>query len=218
VTADGPDLVVPGAGVRLVFVRHGETPSNVRHLLDTLPPGPGLTAKGLRQADGLPDRLAEEKIQAVYASVSLRAQQTALPLATRHDLPVAVADGTHEIYVGELEGSGDAASRQQFEDIYARWHFGELDQPMPGGETGRQALSRFLAAARQAVEGAVAGSVVMVSHGAMLRLVAAHLSSNVDSARAQATNLPNTGVIVLEPAPSMSTGWRCVQWDDLLPE
>ncbi len=63
--------------MRLLLVRHGETPSNVHHLLDTAVPGPALTELGEAQAAALPEALAGEVIEAVYASPLLRARLTA---------------------------------------------------------------------------------------------------------------------------------------------
>lgn len=214
-TAGDLTLAVPTADLRLVLVRHAQTPSNVRHALDTALPGPGLTDKGRHQAVLLADRLATEKIHSVHASRALRAQETARPLAARHDLAVTVADGAHEISVGSLEGATDIASRRVFEGVYAKWLAGNLDEPMPQGETGRQALARFLPAVHQALDGACAGAVVVVSHGALLRLAAAHLACNITDSRDTVRHLPNTGVIVLEPAPATGTGWRCAGWDGL---
>lgn len=212
-SSDGLALPAAAEGVRLVLARHGQTPSNLRMVLDTVPPGPGLTEDGHQQARDLAERLANEKVVSVTASRALRAQQTALPLANRHGLAVNVIDGTHEIYVGDLEGLGDDTARTRFEAVYAQWHAGEIDASMPGGETGRQALARFLAAARQAVDGVSAGSVVLVSHGAMLRLVAGRLAPNVSGANA--AYLPNTGLIALETTRESPTGWHCVSWDGL---
>src|SRR5437763_9399853 len=101
-----------------------------------------------------------------------------------------------EVYDGELEGPTEALARQRFDDVYAGWHFGKLDEPMPGGETGRQALTRFFAAARQTMNGTTAGSIVLVSHGAMLWLVAGHLAHNVDAVPANSSYLPNTRTFV----------------------
>ena len=46
--------------MRLLLIRHGQTPSNVLGALDTLVPGPGLTPLGLEQAAAIPDALAGE--------------------------------------------------------------------------------------------------------------------------------------------------------------
>ncbi|WP_243790834.1 histidine phosphatase family protein [Saccharopolyspora gloriosae] len=202
-------------GLRLVLVRHGQTPSNVRGVLDTAPPGPGLTELGARQAEDLAERLATEKVLSVHASRALRAQQTALPAATRHGLDVRIADGTHEIFVGDLEGLGDEHSRELFDEIYASWHHGEPDRPMPGGETGTQALTRFFDSAQPVLDDVTTGSVVLVSHGAMVRLVASRLAGEISARRSSEAYLPNTGIIVLEADSGTKTGWRCIEWDDL---
>ncbi|MEB3369466.1 histidine phosphatase family protein [Saccharopolyspora mangrovi] len=205
-------------GVRLVLARHGQTPANVAKLLDTVPPGPGLTELGAQQAEALAERLAagEDKIVSVRASHARRAQETAEPVARRLGLPLQLVEGTHEVFVGELEGLGGPAL-EIFDDVYARWHGRDLDVPMPGGgESGRDAITRFLAGARSALSGVSAGAVVMVSHGAMLRLVAGVLVDEVTGAEADSLHLPNTGLIVIESDPATRTGWRCVTWDGLL--
>ncbi|WP_246868966.1 histidine phosphatase family protein [Saccharopolyspora sp. ASAGF58] len=210
----GFELEAP-TGLRLILARHGQTLANVRQELDTLPPGPGLTELGERQAARLAERLAGEKIISIHASRALRAQQTAQPLAQRHRLPVEIVEGTHEIYVGELEGRGDSEALRVFDDVYESWHEGRIDIPMPDGETGREALTRFVGGARSAIDGAGDGAVALVSHGAMLRLAACAIAANVDAAHANARHLPNTGVIVLEADPDVRTGWRCLSWDGL---
>lgn len=211
---DGLELTAP-AGLRLILARHGQTPANVAQILDTLPPGPGLTELGRTQASGLAERLAEEKIVAVHASRALRAQETAAPLARLHGLDVRIAEGTHEIYVGDLEARGGPEALGVFDAIYERWHLGEHDLAMPGGETAREAATRFVEGARTAIEGVDAGAVVMVSHGAMLRVAARTLVDAVPGEVANAKHLPNTGLIVLESTPDTKTGWTCHTWDGI---
>lgn len=208
-------LVPPAAGLRLILARHGQTPSNVHRILDTRPPGPALTGTGRVQADQLADRFAREKLTAVYASEAVRAQQTAAPLARRHQLDVEVVRGVHEVFVGDLEGSQEHGSRDVFDRIYADWHHGRLDVPMPGGESGRDALTRFMAAVQPLVDSASDGSITLVSHGAMLRLAAIQLVADVDPEQAYVARLPNAGAIVLESDLDAATGWRCAQWDGL---
>lgn len=67
--------------MRLLLIRHGQTPANVRGELATARPGPGLTALGRRQALAIPDAVAGEQIAAIYVSPLVRTGETAAPLA-----------------------------------------------------------------------------------------------------------------------------------------
>ena len=50
-------------------------------------------------------------------------------------MPVSEVTGIHEVQVGELENRSDDDAVAEFDAIYQRWHEGERDVPMPGGET-----------------------------------------------------------------------------------
>lgn len=193
--------------MRLLLVRHGETASNIDRKLDTAMPGPPLTELGHKQARELADTLAaSEDISAVYASIGLRAQQTALPTAERFGLSVQILQGVHEIQVGSLEGRNDPEAYQTYLDTVIKWAEGELDVPFPGGgETGRQVLDRFLGAIDSIRQD---GTVMVVTHGGAGRMGALALASNVPVELAE-NLLPNTGVVVLE---SEGDGWVCRSW------
>jgi broad specificity phosphatase PhoE len=196
--------------VRLILVRHGETASNVKMVLDSLPPGPPLTDAGVAQAAALAEQLAAEPVAAVYASTAVRAQQTAAPVAAAHGLEVEVVDGVHEIFCGDLEGRHDREAFEIFIATLKQWAAGGLDVPLPGGESGSQVLDRYLAAVDGiAAKHADGDTVVLVSHGGSLRLCALALARNVGPAQAQAGLVPNTGRVVLERA---GDGWRCTSW------
>ncbi|MGW0519840.1 histidine phosphatase family protein [Crossiella sp. NPDC003009] len=201
------------SSLRLMLVRHGQTPANVRHALDSKPPGPPLTAEGRRQADKLAEELATEPVTAVYASVAVRAQMTAAPVALRHGVPVRVIEGVHETQVGpELEGRNDDAAIREFSRVVDRWLDGDLAGSAPGGETGFQVVERFSAAVRQIAAEHSDGVVVLVSHGAAIRLMAVHLLDGSTDVLAGHPYLPNTGRVVLEADPDSSGGWRFVEW------
>jgi len=76
---------------------------------------PPLSDDGVRQANLLADYLASEKIDAIYASPLLRAQETAQPLAVRIEREIILDEGVAEfdqhsseyIPVEELKASGD---------------------------------------------------------------------------------------------------------------
>lgn len=199
-------------GLRLMLVRHGQTDSNVRLALDSAPPGGPLTEQGRRQAEELADSLAAEPVTAVYASVAIRAQQTAQPVAERHGLTVEVVKGVHEVSMGDLEGNTDRDSVRVFMDVFASWATGGLDRSMPGGETGQEAIDRFLTVVADLRERHSDGTVVLVSHGAMIRLIAPVLASNLHTAASELALLGNTGRVVLDEDDTTPTGWRCVEW------
>ncbi|MFF9111495.1 MULTISPECIES: histidine phosphatase family protein [unclassified Streptomyces] len=198
--------------MRLLLVRHAETPSNVDHLLDTAVPGPGLTALGARQAAALPDALAAEDIGALYASTLVRAQLTAAPLAAARGLDVRVRDGIREIAAGDLEMlPGDSEQGALYMKTAFAWAAGDTALRMPGGESGDEVLARFDAVVAEAARTG-AGTVALVSHGAVIRMWTAARGKGVDIPFAAAHPLRNTGVVALEGSPQ--AGWTVLTWAD----
>jgi len=198
--------------MRLILVRHGETPSNVVSRLDTAVPGPGLTDLGRRQAAALPDALAEEDIEAVYASTLVRTQLTAAPLAAARGLDVIVRDGIREVSAGDLEGeAGDSERGRLYLRTVLAWAAGDLAlrMPGPGGESGAEALARYDAVVAEAAAGG-AETVAMVSHGAAIRLWTAVRAHNLDADFAAAHPLRNTGVVILDGSPA--DGFKALSW------
>lgn len=196
--------------MRLLLIRHGETPTNVGYLLDTAVPGPGLTALGERQAAALPAALAGEDIGAVFASTLVRTQLTAAPLAAAHGLDVLVRDGIREISAGDLEMlPGDSEGARLYMTTVFAWADGETGLRIPGGESGEEALARYDAVVAEAAALGT-GTVALVSHGAAIRMWTAARAANVDVPFAAAHPLRNTGVVALEGSPA--AGWKALTW------
>jgi len=203
--------------MRLLLIRHGQTPSNVGNHLDTARPGAGLTALGLEQAAALPRLLADEPIGALYASTLVRTQLTGQPLAEERGLEIAVRDGIREIEAGSLEMADDVLSIRRYMTTVIAWSSGRLATRMPGVESdGRDFLDRFDAVVAEAVEtgaaagGSVPGAVALVSHGAAIRTWCAQRAENLDGDFAARHEMPNTGVVVLEGEPG--GGWKALSW------
>ncbi|WP_340374779.1 histidine phosphatase family protein [Streptomyces sp. SS7] len=195
--------------MRLLLVRHGQTPTNVRHLLDTAAPGPGLTALGERQAAALVDALADEDLDAVYASTLVRTRLTAAPLAAARGLAVHVRDGIREVFAGDLEmRPGESAEAALYMRTVFAWAAGDLDLRMPGGESGAEFLARYDAVVAEAAAGASAAA--LVGHGAAIRAWTAARARNVDVPFAAAHRLANTGTVILEGDPA--SGWQVLTW------
>ncbi|AZG46887.1 histidine phosphatase family protein [Gordonia insulae] len=197
---------------RLHLVRHGETTSNVMRRLDTALPGAALTDFGVRQGVrfALEHPIAEPAI--LVSSQARRAQQTAELMGSVWGVEPAVADGIHEVQVGELEDRFDDDAHEVFKDVVDRWHRGELEARIPGGESLAMVYDRYLPVIDELSGRHLAGEdprdVYVVSHGAAIRLIAARLAG-VDPTFAASTHLRNTGSIELEYVDGL---WRLLRW------
>lgn len=192
--------------MRLILIRHGETQSNVEHLLDTAHPGAPLTENGLRQADALVEALEHEGIDALYVSTLTRAQQTGAPLAAQRGLPATVVDGIHEISAGVEEMSPDWGT---YVGTLNAWAPDNMDVGLEGGETAREFMTRFTTAI-SAIEAEGHRRVAVVSHGAALRVWA--LAQDPSVAGPNADMLRNTQWIVLNG--STASGWSVERWGE----
>lgn len=202
--------------MRLLLVRHGQTTANVDFLLDTAVPGAELTELGRRQAAALPEALADEDIEALYASTLIRTQHTAAPLAAARGLDVLVRDGIRELSAGDLEMlPGDSEPGHTYMRIVFAWAAGDTGLRMPGGESGAEALARYDGVIAEAVDSG-ARTVALVSHGAAIRMWTAARAANVDVSFAAARPLDNTGVVILEGSPA--DGWKALSWAGALVE
>ena len=200
--------------MRLVLIRHGHTSANESRLLDTGVPGADLDETGRRQAEDLVGRLADEPVDAVYASNLSRARQTAAPLAADRGLTVTVLPGLREIIAGDEEMLDWGAD--QYALAIQSWGRGRWDVSTAGGESGFEFLARFDAAVGEIAAGGHAAAA-LVSHGAALRVWCSHrVAGFLDAIGAGAlAGFENTGFAVAERDPD--TGWRLIRLDGVHP-
>ena len=195
--------------MRLLLIRHGQTPANVRGELDTAHPGPGLTALGHRQAAAIPSALAGETIDAIFVSTLVRTQLTAAPLAAARGIEPQILDGVHEIEAGLMEMATDHASYKAYLETAFAWGLGDRRVVMPGGTDGFAFFERFDASVRQ-IGASGAETAVLVSHGAAIRVWVAAAASNIAPTFSADQDLDNTALVTLEGSPS--EGWQLVSW------
>lgn len=202
---------------KLVLVRHGETEGNVARILDTQVPGLPLTERGVAQAKAFGATLIRPP-RVLVSSEALRARQTASHIEAATGTTAQVLDHLYEVQVGELHGRSDRAAHELFQQIYRGWHLGELDTRTPGGESGREVLDRFvpiLATLRERYfTGDEDGDVVVVNHGAAMRLVGNALAG-VAPPFTTNNHLDNTETIEL--VPTEDGGWECLRWGRFTP-
>ena len=202
----------------LHLIRHGQTTSNVMARLDTRPPGTGLTDFGARQAVRFGLLHPDVRPAALYSSVARRARETAQLIGSVWGVDAQTAEGIHEVQVGSMEDRNDDRSVRAFRDLIADWFDGYTDRRVGDSESLDDVFARYLPAieglAERHLDGPDAtGDVYVVSHGAAIRLVAAHLG-DVDRGFAHDNGLPNTASVELA---RVDGGWRCVHWGGVDP-
>ena len=195
--------------MRLLLIRHGQTPANVRGELDTGRPGPGLTALGRTQAAAIPAALAGQKIDALFASTLVRTQQTGAPLARARGLRVTTLAGVHEIEAGDREKASDDDSYRVYLETCMAWGLGQRDRIMPGATDGHRFFERFDSSIAQ-VSASGASVAAVVSHSAAMRVWIAGTARNIEPAFAARQELDNTSMVVLDGSPA--DGWELVTW------
>lgn len=198
--------------MRLLLVRHGQTPSNVIGSLDTLIPGPELTSLGQEQAEALPAAFEKEHIEGVYVSELQRTHHTAAPLARALGLEPVPLVGLNEIHAGGLQGRTDLESALVYRGATQAWLQGRLETRMPEAEDGQTFLARYDAAIDEIESRHAPGSTVaVVSHGGAIRVWAGSRAGNLPWEFCAANHLANTGLVVLEGG--REAGWIALSWN-----
>jgi probable phosphoglycerate mutase len=154
--------------IRLVLWRHGQTQWNVDGRFQGQSDIP-LDAVGEQQAERAARLLAGLRPDAIVSSDLVRAMATAAPLARLTGLTVTTDKDLRERFGGLWEGLTDTEIRTRYPAEHAAW------MP-PGGESSAVVAERAGAALERIGAGMVPGTlVVVVSHGAAIRLGAARL-------------------------------------------
>jgi 2,3-bisphosphoglycerate-dependent phosphoglycerate mutase len=119
--------------LHLILVRHGETEWNAQRRYQGQSNVP-LSALGRRQAECVAERLASQKIDAVYASDLERAWETATIIAAKHRLQVFSEPRLRELKFGVLEGLTFDEAQAQYPDMITAW-LEDFNRPPQGAET-----------------------------------------------------------------------------------
>src|SRR3954449_12630193 len=134
-----------------------------------------LSDEGRAQTQRLAERLAPERINAIFASPMGRTVETARILALPHDLEVHRRDGLREISHGRWE----QMTRQQVEEKYpqeaAEWEKDPYTFAPEGGESGLAVTARALPVLIQIVREHPNQNILIVSHKATIRLLLSSL-------------------------------------------
>jgi broad specificity phosphatase PhoE len=171
------------------FVRHGESEANRAHRFSGRTDSP-LTDRGRVQATEVAAALQDTAFDRIVATPLSRSLDTALVIARRRKMPVDVVSDLIEIDVGERTGATFDEIRglpEWSDEGFVAW---------PGGETLEQVLERALRAMRRIHRENDGGTVLVIGHGGVTRIVVSHflgILPNLDRSPGG-----NTSVTVIE--------------------
>jgi broad specificity phosphatase PhoE len=183
-----------------ILVRHGQTALNAARIFQ--PADTPLSALGMAQAQAVAKRLAGQPVAAIVSSDLARAAQTAAAIGQACGLAVEHTPLLQERNFGELRGQP-----------YDTLGFNAID--MAAAPAGGESMADVQARAQQAWHflqarrAALAGPLVVVSHGAFLRALMQWLALPGVHAKFQ---LDNTAVSELSQAtPHLPMALNCTQ-------
>jgi probable phosphoglycerate mutase len=159
---------------RVFLIRHGATTLSAEDRFagstDVL-----LSDEGREQAALLGQRLASEKLAAIYCSPMKRTRETAELVVRPHGLAPIVRDGLREIDHGHWEQMRRSEVERTFPAEYSAWETDPVSFAPQGGESGLAVMARALPVLREAVLAHADRTIAIVSHKATLRLAIASL-------------------------------------------
>jgi alpha-ribazole phosphatase/probable phosphoglycerate mutase len=161
---------------RLWLIRHGEPVPDVRGRcygrLDV-----SLSPEGRRQIESVAERLAQEPLAAIYASPRKRALESAEIIATPHSCGIQTEDNLCEIDFGDFEGRTYDEISQRYPEIYRQWMERPTEVEFPHGESFSKLHARVTHALAVLMDRHSGQSVVLVTHGGVIRIVLADVLS-----------------------------------------
>ena len=151
----------------LIVVRHGETVWNEKGLIqgdiDT-----ELSPLGIRQAEAIAERLAGEKITAIYSSDLKRAYKTAEYLAAKTGHKIITDSRLRERCLGIFQSLTMDEVEQKYPDEFNLYKTAGPDYIVPEGESRRQQFERAIECIQEIVERHTGGRIFVVAHGGVL--------------------------------------------------
>jgi len=127
------------------------------------------------QAERLADRLAEEKIDAIYTSKLRRALATAEIIASHHQMEVISCPELFEINFGKVEGLTFNEIGQRYPELVKTWPTRDPSFRFPEGESISDLNRRVMRFLPRLDKHAPEDAILVVAHSGVLRLIICHL-------------------------------------------
>ncbi|MFL9924663.1 histidine phosphatase family protein [Herbaspirillum lusitanum] len=180
----------------ILLIRHGETDWNVDKRLQGHIDIP-LNAAGVRQVQALSAALAQEPLDAIFASDLQRARDTALGVAEVAGLQVQTDLGLRERCYGAFEGLRHVDIEARYPEAYRVWKAREPDARYPAGERIAETMREFYQRSVDAVQRLVTSGnyqrIAIVTHGGVLECMH-HWSSQTHFAQPRTFDIYNASI------------------------
>lgn len=183
----------------LYIVRHAQTDWNAQGKIQGSADRP-LDEVGRAQAHSVGKELANLRPHAIYSSPLLRARQTAEQIAAFHACEIQLEKGLREAsYGGAVEGITVAEFRERFKSgieqklklpLKLQWAYKHAHD----AESCDEIMARALPALHQIAEKHTDQTVIVVSHGFVIRTLISYLAQVTD----EHVRVPNCSVVIVE--------------------
>lgn len=155
---------------RLLLVRHGITEFNSTRRFSGYS-DPEMSTAGYEQVERLCDRLANEKIDAVYSSDLKRALVTAEVISSGREVDIVACPELREMNYGDAEGLTFQEISSRYPDVAKLIANFNLELKFPGGESFRGFIERTSKFLDRLNEHAPSESILVVAHSGPLRVL-----------------------------------------------
>ncbi len=155
----------------LLLIRHAHTDAAGKRLTGWSR-GVHLNARGQQEAEALADRLDGVPIDAIYSSPLERCRETVAPLARRRGLSIAARRGLLEVDYGDW--TGKTISQLRRTRLWRSVQHVPSTVRFPAGESFLEVQARAVAELDRIADAHPSGTVAVVTHADVLRLLIAH--------------------------------------------
>lgn len=193
----------------LYIIRHCQSMGNIQHRFQGRYDAP-VSPDGEKQLDLLSLRFRNVQLDAVYTSPLFRALRTAEAVNRFHGLPIQKRDGLLELDVGEMENLELSEIGIKFPEVAKNWDQSPDLCEFPGGETMKEAYVRANRAIDEIVSENPGKTVVVVTHGGVIRNLDARIRTGRIEGMRDGTVFGNTGVSILTVDGQGKLAWKQV--------
>lgn len=154
---------------KIIIVRHGQTLDNEEKIFSGFR-DVGLDQEGIKEAQGLAEKLKDRKINRAYSSDQLRSKQTLDIILKYHPNALVFSDARiKERNYGDLTGTSKIVAQEKNPDLYELWHR-SYDVEPPRGESIKMVETRVLSFLHDVLPALKPDDVILISaHGNSIR-------------------------------------------------